>query len=95
MVYSTGKHCKKANKNKVFVKAFPHKSHKESEYGGISQQVIEDESVSLQLKKSFTKASLSTPIIKPSSEDTVWDEIAKNHITSSSVDEWDDWNDIV
>lgn len=73
MVYGTGKHCKKVNKNKVFVKSFPEKLHKESEYGGVSQQVIEDEKVIIEAKKTIT----SIPIVNPSSAPAVdeWDDI--------------------
>lgn len=74
MVYSTGKHCKKVNKNKVFVKSFPEKLHKESEYGGVGQ-VIEDEKVLLEAKTTSAKTMASTSIIKPSS--------------ALAVDEWD------
>lgn len=80
MVYGTGKHCKKVNKNKVFVKSFPEKLHKESEYGGVSQQVIEDEKILLKNEKNSATIT-SIPIVNPSS--------------AHAVDEWDDWNDII
>lgn len=73
MVYRTKQNCKKQIKNKAFIKAFPERAHKEDQYGGVSQQVIEDEKVIIEAKKTMA----STSIIKPSSALAVdeWDGI--------------------
>lgn len=72
MVYRTKQNCKKQIKNKAFIKAFPERAHKEDQYGGVSQQVIEDEKVIIEAKKTMA----STSIIKPSSAPAVdeWDD---------------------
>lgn len=75
MVYRTKQNCKKQIKNKAFIKAFPERAHKEDQYGGVSQQVIEDEKVLLEAETTSAKTMASTSIIKPS---------------APAVDEWDD-----
>lgn len=75
MVYRTKQNCKKQIKNKAFIKAFPERAHKEDQYGGVSQQVIEDEKILLKNEKNSATIT-SIPIVNPSS--------------THAVDEWDD-----